>query len=531
MDAWTPKAKDTKGYVRECYEAAANWHSLSSFFESQGYYLYDYPSVREGATPPKNPSPSATIGTNPDPYPYARRFTSEENQLAFVFVTSMRVWPARDSQGREVIFRLVAGPEGSDELDVYRRLNMPLARQDHRNHTVPVLDWLTYDGLTFVVMPRWDIIALARSEILFRDVSELLGVAETLFEGLVFLHEKRIAHRDICETNIVMNALVDPDDHYYALREPTTVRYAYIDYDRSLILPEDTDISKVSVPRRMTLQNCHMRIKPGECNPFTDDVRALAYTLERSIRHIEDEVPEIGQFFERLIRGPEGAIPPAAVALADLRSIRSRLNDSQLRYEPIGQFWYPDHIKLLRDDPDGSTLTCPWFSSHGKIDRTRVSGTISFFRNVSELLDVADTLFEGPGFLHEKRIARRGVFEMNIVMNALVHEDTDISKVTVSRLKAARNGYMGLKLGPCNPFLDDVRALGHTLQRSIRHVEDKIPEIGAFFDRVVVHDQRLHRIAGVSRLARSTPSSGSLPTRVRADGTVLGAKPYHVVER
>ncbi|KAJ3514692.1 hypothetical protein NMY22_g14656 [Coprinellus aureogranulatus] len=55
MDAWTPKAKDTKGYVRECYEAAANWHSLSSFFESQGYYLYDYPSVREGADPSEEP--------------------------------------------------------------------------------------------------------------------------------------------------------------------------------------------------------------------------------------------------------------------------------------------------------------------------------------------------------------------------------------------------------------------------------------------------------------------------------------------
>lgn len=96
---------------------------------------------------------------------------------------------------------MVAGSEASDELNVYKRLNTSEARLDPRNHTVPVLDWLTHKDFTFVVMPRcgspifsveivlttavvfrWDIIALARSEILFRNVSELLDVAETLFE-------------------------------------------------------------------------------------------------------------------------------------------------------------------------------------------------------------------------------------------------------------------------------------------------------------------------------------------------------------
>ncbi|KAJ3547932.1 hypothetical protein NMY22_g1459 [Coprinellus aureogranulatus] len=183
---------------------------------------------------------------------------------------------------------------------------------------------------------------------------------------------------------------------------------------------------------------------------------------------------------------------------------------------------------------DWTTVPCTGVRKVGK-DRRRASGRPTIHtppginKGVADLpargcrqqggwsitLSVADTLFEGLGFLHEKRIARRG------------KPGIGISKVIVSRLKAARSGYMGLKLGPCNPFLDDVRALGYTLQRSIRHVEDKIPEIGAFFDRVVGgirQAQRPHRIAGVSRLARSTPSSGSLPTRVRADGTVLGAK-------
>jgi hypothetical protein len=81
-----------------------------------------------------------------------------------------------------------------------------------------------------------------------------------------------------------MNAIVDVDAYYYDLRDPAKVRYAYIDYDRSLALPEDTDIRTASTPRLMGAQNCYMRVKEGPCNPFKDDVRALAYTLERSIR-------------------------------------------------------------------------------------------------------------------------------------------------------------------------------------------------------------------------------------------------------
>jgi hypothetical protein len=49
---------------------------------------------------------------------------------------------------------LVVPASESDELEVYKRLNTPQARQDPRNHTVPVLEWLEHDGLVFVVMPR-----------------------------------------------------------------------------------------------------------------------------------------------------------------------------------------------------------------------------------------------------------------------------------------------------------------------------------------------------------------------------------------
>jgi hypothetical protein len=91
MDAWTPKAKHVSGYIQECYDASANWHSLSSFFESHGYFLYDYPSLQKGAMPPKSPLPSADISASSDPYPYARLTTSEDEHLAFPFIQVCRL--------------------------------------------------------------------------------------------------------------------------------------------------------------------------------------------------------------------------------------------------------------------------------------------------------------------------------------------------------------------------------------------------------------------------------------------------------
>ncbi|TEB32423.1 hypothetical protein FA13DRAFT_1708987 [Coprinellus micaceus] len=309
MDAWTPKAKDASEYVQECHDASANWHSLSSFFASQGYYLYNFTSIRQGAMPPEYPPPSVLVQSASDPYPYARLITTKNDELAFPFIQCMRVWPARDTNGREVILR-----------------------QDPRNHTVPILDWLTHNDFVFAVMPRWDIIALARPEIFFRNVSELLDVVQNLLRE--FLHEKRVAHRDIYEQNMVMNV---PRGH------------------RRLLLgsqgtgEKDTDIRTVSIPRINTVQHRSMGLNDGPCNPFIDDVRSLAHTIERSIRHVEDAVPEIGAYFEKLVRGEDKSMLTASEALADLRGLRSRLSSSQLDHAPTGQFWYPHRITFLQD--------------------------------------------------------------------------------------------------------------------------------------------------------------------------------------
>ena len=138
------------------------------------------------------------------------------------------------------------------------------------------------------------------TNIRFSKVSEYFDVAETLFEvsrfsctrrvnllirtqGLAFLHEHRIAHRDIFESNTVLN-LIAGHESGFGLREPGAVRYAFIDWDSALVLPEEADTSTVLVERLMRRPAWNLGMTQGMCNPFKDDVRYLATFLERWIR-------------------------------------------------------------------------------------------------------------------------------------------------------------------------------------------------------------------------------------------------------
>lgn len=50
--------------------------------------------------------------------------------------------------------RLASGANPSEELKIFLRLNTPEAREDPRNHTLPILKYLTYSSMIFVVLPR-----------------------------------------------------------------------------------------------------------------------------------------------------------------------------------------------------------------------------------------------------------------------------------------------------------------------------------------------------------------------------------------
>lgn len=98
------------------------------------------------------------------------------------------------------------------------------------------------------------------------------------------MHEMRVAHRDLCSPNCVMNLLCREGVVKDGLRKRGEVHYGFIDFDASIAFPEDTDLNIVSIERLMRRPVVAVGLQPGPCNPFKDDVLALTGTLQLIVR-------------------------------------------------------------------------------------------------------------------------------------------------------------------------------------------------------------------------------------------------------
>lgn len=86
-------------------EVAGRWKYLAPFFQSHGYYLYQW---RFGiSTIPSQVIPSPINPDQLDAYPYGRRPDSLTCDIDYEFLgtEAFRLWAARDQLGREVLIR------------------------------------------------------------------------------------------------------------------------------------------------------------------------------------------------------------------------------------------------------------------------------------------------------------------------------------------------------------------------------------------------------------------------------------------
>lgn len=213
---------------------------------------------------------------------------------------------------------------------------------------MPVLSWLEYSGLTFLVFPRWGDPLIGTC---YFRAEQILLYADTLLEGLTFLHENRIAHRDIDPRNTVANVLSGAprlnDAEAFKLLHLSVARFAYIDFDAAVIFPMDAAIEEVVLEREMCLGVCDLRLPRGPSNPFNDDVVVLLSVLQRCTRVLEDEIPQFGPLFDGYLK--DLSPPPAAVVLEAFRRLCSGLTQGQLDHVPKKRVW-KSAAQQLRDE-------------------------------------------------------------------------------------------------------------------------------------------------------------------------------------
>ncbi|KAI0332328.1 hypothetical protein GY45DRAFT_1274204 [Cubamyces sp. BRFM 1775] len=266
--------------------------------------------------------------------PYALRCLHDGQSHPLRFYEMSRFACGRDLREQDVIFKLV--DKGTMEDQIYRYLGSCPALYDAATFPCvlpPTAIISSPYKFAFVAMPRWGPIYRIRE---FSSVREIITYMRCTLTGLSFLHDHRIAHRDIHESNIMMNwyGSEDPDEcaerrraHY---RSPSAV-YALLDFDLSLQLPLEASLRDCRRPAPEALigkSDYHpFDIHQGErhYNPFAFDVACLGNLFVYYFADAVSVVPLLAVLFVRMTTHVIDDRFTAAEALAFFRSIEAAL--------------------------------------------------------------------------------------------------------------------------------------------------------------------------------------------------------------
>ncbi|OJT09372.1 hypothetical protein TRAPUB_14154 [Trametes pubescens] len=221
------------------------WKDHQGFFEARGYMLR--PRYRPGWTPSwRGKAPEAVL----------------DCEDSFSLPLRTKVMDAKRISDGSLVY-IKRTPADSQELQILAYLNSEELRQDPRNHCITLLEVLrdpSDPDIAFMVMPFMKYIdspPMERVEDVLDCLDQILEVSTVLavltrrsltssLQGLVFIHDQGVAHRDCAYKNIMMDAsalfpqgfhpviqslLPDASGEAYALSRATVpIRYCFIDF-------------------------------------------------------------------------------------------------------------------------------------------------------------------------------------------------------------------------------------------------------------------------------------------------------------
>ncbi|KAG6846672.1 hypothetical protein H0H93_012531, partial [Arthromyces matolae] len=219
---------------------------------------------------------------------------------------------------------LVSGHEPSTELRILKMVNAESARKDHRNHTIPVLEFVSFGGdWVFAVMPRWP------SQIFHHDfgtVLECFQCIEVILEAFNFLHEHGIVHNDVLAQNGGINVITNKYAWYLeGLRDPSLVLYALYDFGNALIHPTYDDDWSMK------------------------EIYYVGHMLDLPFRHLQSTIPSLGLLLDDMQR-EDGLGLTARVSLLRFLEIKASLTKEQIESPVHDRMWDPDQGAVSKAD-------------------------------------------------------------------------------------------------------------------------------------------------------------------------------------
>jgi len=268
----------------------------------------------------------------------------------------MLVDAIHEATGKRVYIKEVS--TDSEELRISQLLTQEEWVSDPRNHCVSLTkvfkDHQDPD-VSYMVMP----FLRPADAPPFESVKEIIKFTDQILEGLVFLHEKGVAHRDCVMKNLMMDADAmypegfhpiipeyKPDYSGYAKHTSRTaakVKYYFIDFGISVYIPED--LRPKMVTGILGRDQDPPELSGGKpYDPFKLDIFIIGNMLRREFQapftNLDFLLPLVTQMMEQ----DPPSRPNAEEALAQWQAIRKSIST-------IHREWRPRH---RREHPIGA---------------------------------------------------------------------------------------------------------------------------------------------------------------------------------
>ncbi|KAJ7682317.1 kinase-like domain-containing protein [Mycena polygramma] len=327
-------------------EEEKNWAAWQPWLAERGYML----------RPRYHPGWSIPEGTSPD-----------ESETAIPGHECRVLDATRISDGAHVLLKWVSTLPSEPETQIARFLtDEPGAHA----HVVPMVDLIpAVDGHAFMVMP----LMRPCDDPPFATVGEFVEFVEQVLEGLVFLHSRNIAHRDICVANIVMDAsqMVSSGFHFkstLAARDGKTylrpytgddldpfviksrtqaapMKYYFIDFELSVRFPS-YETRELVTGRYGQLRKHIPEISDTiPYDPFKVDIRLVGEMLRSEFVMVTIGLDFVIPFIHELRHNDPAQRPDAPQAKARFHHLVSKMSAAELA-EPI------DRLYSLKFDPE-----------------------------------------------------------------------------------------------------------------------------------------------------------------------------------
>ncbi|KAI9063466.1 hypothetical protein FKP32DRAFT_1572015 [Trametes sanguinea] len=308
------------------------WRDHQPFFAEHGYMLR--PRYRPGWVPSWQRDPSIDI------------FFAEDRHTTHALRPHL-MDARRTSDDSLVLIKRIHS--NSTELAIATYLNSRELCQDPRNHTVPVLDVLCDpedDTVSFLVMPFLRNI----DDPPFESLENVLDCCEQLLEGLVFMHDHGIAHRDCAYKNVMVDASpLFPLGHHamahYGIphepkkpapvlsRRSTPLKYYYVDFGISTQYAPGEQRAPVLGSARLD-QDVPELSDTVPYDPFMVDIFILGNMFRKEVLDKYTNLGILAPLVEEMTVKEPAKRPTAITALKRFEGIRKGVSS-------LHAFWRP----------------------------------------------------------------------------------------------------------------------------------------------------------------------------------------------